>query len=86
MTDVATPITFEQGLGRLSEIVRQVESESVPIGTAIELVREGRGIERALREYLDQCQGELSEIEAAEAPTTFRVVRDAPTSADRLTS
>jgi exodeoxyribonuclease VII small subunit len=86
MTDSTTPITFEQGLGRLSEIVRQVESESVPIGTAIELVREGRGIERALREYLDQCQGELVEIETAEAPTTFRVVRNPPASAEPLTS
>ena len=81
MSEDATPITFEQGLARLSDIVRQVESESVPIGTAIELVREGRGIERALREYLDTCQGELAEIEAAEAPATFRVVTAMPTPA-----
>lgn len=74
MTQEQTPITFENGLKRLEQIAGEIESEAVPLERTLDLVREGRGIERALREYLEQCERELTDITAGDAPATHRVV------------
>lgn len=71
----ATDITFEQGLARLEEIAREIESDGVPLARSVELVREGRELERALRGYLEQVRGELERIESETATGRFRIVR-----------
>lgn len=74
MTQEQTPITFEEGLKRLEQIASEIESDAVPLERTLDLVREGRGIERALREYLERCERELTDITAGDAPATHRVV------------
>lgn len=73
MTD-PTDISFEEGMARLDSIVRQIEGGEVPIAQSIELVAEGKALERSLREYLDHCQAELARAETEDGPARFRVV------------
>ena len=70
-----TDITFEQGLARLEAIAREIESDDVALARSVELVQEGRELERALRAYLDEVRGELERIEAEPGTGRFRVVR-----------
>ena len=74
MTAGPTDITFEEGMTRLDAIVRQIEGGEVPIAQSIELVAEGKALERSLREYLDRCQEELSRVETDDGAARFRVI------------
>ena len=58
------PISFEAGLGRLEEIAARLDRADVTVQDTIALLREGRGLERALRAYLEQAEAQLREIEA----------------------
>src|SRR5579875_1564475 len=60
------PITFEQGYERLKEIAARIDEEEVPVSELCELFAEGKGLERALSEYLESQQGRLEEIERGE--------------------
>ena len=73
MTDPIN-ISFEDGMTRLDFIVSQIEGGEVPIAQSIELVAEGKDLERSLREYLDHCQAELARIETDGGVGRFRIV------------
>lgn len=59
-----TPIAFEAGLERLEAIAARLDRADVTVQETIALLREGRGLERALRAYLERAEAELREIEA----------------------
>lgn len=67
-------VTYEDGLRRLEAIIGRLEDEDVSVGEMMNLLREGKGLEQALRTYLDQCQGELAEIEAGRNLPEFQVI------------
>ncbi len=68
---------------RLDSIVRQIEAGEAPIAESIELVAEGKDLERSLREYLDHCQAELARVETEAGPARFRVVGTTRTEPER---
>jgi len=73
----STEVTYEDGLHRLEAIIARLEGDDVPVGEMMNLLREGKGLEQALRTYLDQCQGELAEIEAGRNLPEFAVIATA---------
>ena len=80
----ATPIAFEAGLERLEAIAARLDRADVTVQETIALLREGRGLERALRAYLERAEAELREIEAgrnvpAYVVDTVRATRGAQT-------
>lgn len=80
-----TEVTYEDGLQRLEGIIERLEADDVPVGEMMNLLREGKGLEQALRGYLDACQAELSEIEAGKNLPEFTVIATSgPTGATRV--
>jgi len=67
-------ITFEQGYERLKQIAARLDEEEVPVSELCELFAEGKGLERALSDYLESQQGRLEEIERGEGVESFRIV------------
>jgi exodeoxyribonuclease VII small subunit len=68
-----TALTFEQGYGRLQEISQRVTSEDVPVAEMCELFAEGKGLEKALTEYLDQQKSRVEDIERGKGVQAFRI-------------
>jgi exodeoxyribonuclease VII small subunit len=68
-----TALTFEQGYDRLQEISQRVTSEDVPVAEMCELFAEGKGLEKALTEYLDQQKSRVEDIERGKGIQAFRV-------------
>jgi len=66
-------VTFEQGYNRLNEIVARLD-EDVPIDEMVALLREGKGLEKALRDYLEAKEGELEQIEAGQNLPEYAIV------------
>jgi len=50
------PLTFEQAMKRLEDIVRQMESGDLPLEKMVEAYEEGRRL-------LEFCSGKLNEVE-----------------------
>lgn len=48
--------TFEQSLGRLEEIVRQMERGDVPLGQALSLFEEGTALVSSCTKLLDEAE------------------------------
>jgi exodeoxyribonuclease VII small subunit len=80
MPDTATEqqqpedITFEAGYDQLKGIVSRLKEEDVPVHEMFEKFRRGKGLEKSLRVYLEEREGELSEIEQGTNVPEFRVV------------
>ncbi|MDE3069509.1 MAG: exodeoxyribonuclease VII small subunit [Acidobacteriota bacterium] len=76
MADATQPteITFEAGYERLKAIAERIDEEEVPVSEMCELFAEGKGLERALGEYLDTQQARLEEIERGEGVAAYRIV------------
>ena len=68
-----TVLTFEQGYDRLQEISQRVTSEDVPVAEMCELFAEGKGLEKALTEYLDQQKSRVEDIERGKGVQAFRI-------------
>jgi exodeoxyribonuclease VII small subunit len=66
VSEAAEPqaISFEVGLERLEAIAARLDRADVTVQETIALLREGRGLERALRAYLQDAEAQLKEIEA----------------------
>lgn len=66
MSESAKPqaISFEAGLERLEAIAARLDRADVTVQETIALLREGRGLERALQAYLEDAEAQLREIEA----------------------
>jgi exodeoxyribonuclease VII small subunit len=72
-----TEITFEDGYEELKRIVTRLDAEDVSVHEMCELFARGKGLEKALRGYLDTQQGKLEEIEAGENLPEFSIVAPA---------
>jgi len=75
MSDAAmTAITFEEGYDELKQIVARLDEEEITVHEMCEQFARGKGLEKALRGYLDEKQGQLQEIEEGRRVPEFRVV------------
>ena len=74
-------ITFEAGYDELKNIVGHLGTEGVPVHEAFEGLRRGRGLEKSLRAYLAEREGELTEIEAGKGLPEFNIVAPSATPA-----
>ena len=68
------PITFEQGYEELKAIVARLDDPDLPIHEMFEGFRRGKGLEQALRVYLQEREGELAELEAGNDLVEFQIV------------
>jgi exodeoxyribonuclease VII small subunit len=68
------PITFEQGYEELKAIVARLDAPDLPIHEMFEGFRRGKGLEQALRAYLQEREGELAELEAGNDLVEFEIV------------
>lgn len=82
-TGVASPeeITFEQGYEELKSIVARLDDPELPIHEMFEGFRRGKGLERTLRAYLQEREGELAELEAGNNLAEFEIVASSAGSA-----
>ncbi len=71
---VAEPVTFERGYEELKRIVARLDDPELPIHEMFEGFRRGKGLEKALRAYLQEREGELAELEAGENLAEFQIV------------
>jgi exodeoxyribonuclease VII small subunit len=71
---VAEPITFEQGYEELKRIVARLDDPELPIHEMFEGFRRGKGLEKSLRAYLQEREGELAELEAGDNLAEFEIV------------
>lgn len=70
-------ITFEEGYEELKSIVSRLNDEDVPVHEMFEGFRRGKGLEQALRGYLTEREGELTEIEQGSNLPEFNIVAPA---------
>ncbi|HEY8303545.1 MAG TPA: exodeoxyribonuclease VII small subunit [Solirubrobacteraceae bacterium] len=68
------PITFEQGYEELKRIVARLDDPELPIHEMFEGFRRGKGLEKTLRAYLQEHEGEIAELEAGENLAEFEIV------------
>lgn len=73
-TTAPESITFEGGYEELKGIVARFGSEEVSVHEMFEGFRRGKGLERSLREYLTEREGELTEIEQGHNLPQFNIV------------
>lgn len=67
-------ISFEDGYEELKALVARIGRDDVGVDEKFEDFRRGKGLERALRGYLGERQGELAEIEDGKNLPEFRIV------------
>lgn len=68
------PITFEQGYEELKSIVARLDDPELPIHEMFEGFRRGKGLEKTLRAYLQEREGELAELEEGNNLAEFEIV------------
>jgi exodeoxyribonuclease VII small subunit len=67
-------ISFEDGYQELKELVDRLREDEVPIEELFDKFRRGKGLEKALRDYLSEKEGELEEIEQGKHLPEFNIV------------
>lgn len=67
-------ITFEQGYEELKSIVARLDDPELPIHEMFEGFRRGKGLEKTLRAYLQEREGELAELEEGNDLAEFEIV------------
>lgn len=78
-------ITFEQGYEELKRIVARLDDPELPIHEMFEGFRRGKGLEKTLRAYLQEREGELADLEEGNNLAEFEIVASSagPTAAGR---
>jgi exodeoxyribonuclease VII small subunit len=66
-------ITFEQGYEELKGIVSRLDDPQLPVHEMFEGFRRGKGLEKALRAYLQEREGELVELEEGNNLPEFEI-------------
>jgi exodeoxyribonuclease VII small subunit len=66
-------ITFEQGYEELKAIVSRLDDPELPVHEMFEGFRRGKGLEKALRAYLQEREGELAELEEGNNLPEFEI-------------
>ncbi|HEX3692531.1 MAG TPA: exodeoxyribonuclease VII small subunit [Solirubrobacteraceae bacterium] len=76
MADAVEPerVTFEQGYEELKTIVAELDRPDVSVHEMFEGFRRGKGLETALRGYLERREGELTEIAGGKNVPEFEIV------------
>lgn len=67
-------VTFEQGYEELKSIVARLDDPELPVHEMFDGFRRGKGLEKALRAYLQEREGELSELEEGKNLPEFDIV------------
>jgi exodeoxyribonuclease VII small subunit len=70
---VREQITFEQGYEELKGIVSRLDDPELPVHEMFEGFRRGKGLEKALRAYLQAREGELAELEEGNNLPEFEI-------------
>ena len=68
-------VSFELGLERLEEIAEMLGEAELSVEETIALLRDGKGLEQALRAYLETAEKDLQEIEQGKGLTEFVIER-----------
>jgi exodeoxyribonuclease VII small subunit len=66
-------ITFERGYEELKLIVSRLDDPELPVHEMFEGFRRGKGLEKALRAYLQEREGELTELEEGNNLPEFEI-------------
>ncbi len=66
-------VTFEQGYEELKGIVSRLDDPELPVHEMFEGFRRGKGLEKALRVYLQEREGELTELEEGNNLPEFEI-------------
>lgn len=66
-------ITFEQGYEELKGIVSRLDDPELAVHEMFEGFRRGKGLEKALRAYLQEREGELAELEEGNNLPEFEI-------------
>ncbi|HXC23964.1 MAG TPA: exodeoxyribonuclease VII small subunit [Solirubrobacteraceae bacterium] len=69
----AEQITFEQGYEELKGIVNRLDDPELPVHEMFDGFRRGKGLEKALRAYLQEREGELVELEEGNNLPEFEI-------------
>jgi exodeoxyribonuclease VII small subunit len=72
-TQAREQITFEQGYEELKGIVGRLDDPELPVHEMFEGFRRGKGLEKALRAYLQEREGELAELEEGNNLPEFEI-------------
>ncbi len=72
-----TEITFSTAYERLKSITDTLNAEEVEADALVPLLRDGKGLEAALRAHLDQVEQDVRAIESGEGITAYRIVSSA---------
>jgi exodeoxyribonuclease VII small subunit len=72
-TEVPEQITFERGYEELKLIVTRLDDPELPVHEMFEGFRRGKGLEKALRAYLQEREGELTELEEGNHLPEFEI-------------
>lgn len=75
-SDPQTPVelSFGTAYDRLHQIAAELgANEALPPEQLIALLREGKGLERALRDHLDRVEQEVREIDEGDGAASFRI-------------
>lgn len=67
-------LTFEAGYERLQDIAARLNESDVPVSALAELLNEGKGLEKALTDYLNTVRTRIEQIDRGESVRTFRIV------------
>lgn len=70
----AEQITFEQGYEELKRIVARLDDPELAIHEMFEGFRRGKGLEKTLRAYLQEREGELADLEQGNNLAEFEIV------------
>lgn len=83
MTDASTTtaLTFERGYERLQQIAVRLNQEDVPVSEMCDLFAEGKGLEQALTDYLDQQRARVDAIQNGEGVRAFVITSEAAVAA-----
>jgi exodeoxyribonuclease VII small subunit len=63
MSTTVEKATYESGMRELEEIIMALEGGGMGVTETVAKCRRGKALEQALRKHLDECEGELKEIE-----------------------
>jgi exonuclease VII small subunit len=71
-----TTITFSKGYERLQEIANEVNQAEIPVDVLGDRFAEGKGLEKALNDYLAGERARIEQIERGEEIQPFEIVSE----------
>jgi len=74
MSTAAEQTTYEDGIKELEEIISALETGGLGVTETVTKCRRGKALEKALREHLDSCEGQLKEIEQNENLPEIKII------------